>query len=96
VTSRDDVIDGRPPYWRYFVRAARDVFNGNNVKKPPKIGHLSVPIETFQSHLIKPELRHQDLDGIHLPSFRFSWKLKKLCRVDGMFLFLNHGSLPKM
>jgi hypothetical protein len=25
VTSRDDVIVGRPPYWRYFVRAARDV-----------------------------------------------------------------------
>jgi hypothetical protein len=21
VTSRDDVIDGRPPYWRYFLRA---------------------------------------------------------------------------
>jgi phage replication-related protein YjqB (UPF0714/DUF867 family) len=27
-------------------------------------------------HLIKPGLRHQDLEGIHLPSFRFSWKLK--------------------
>jgi hypothetical protein len=25
VTSRNDVIDGRPPYWRYFFRAARDV-----------------------------------------------------------------------
>jgi Fic family protein len=25
VTSRDDVIDGRPPYWRYFFRATRDV-----------------------------------------------------------------------
>jgi hypothetical protein len=25
VTSRDDVIDGRPPYWRYFFRAARVV-----------------------------------------------------------------------
>jgi hypothetical protein len=24
VTSRDDVIDGRPPYWKYFFRAARD------------------------------------------------------------------------
>jgi hypothetical protein len=33
-------------------------------------------------HLIKPGLRHQDLEGIHLPSFRFSWKLKKLCLVD--------------
>jgi hypothetical protein len=33
-------------------------------------------------HLIKPGLRHQDLKGIHLPSFGFSWKLKKLCRVD--------------
>jgi hypothetical protein len=31
---------------------------------------------------INPELRRQDLEGIHLPSFRFSWKLKKLCRVD--------------
>jgi hypothetical protein len=25
VTSRDNVIDGRPPYWRYFFRAAPDV-----------------------------------------------------------------------
>jgi hypothetical protein len=25
VTTRDDVIDGRPPYWGYFFRAARDV-----------------------------------------------------------------------
>jgi hypothetical protein len=36
VTSRDDVIDGRPPYWRYFFRAARVVLmeitleNGRN------------------------------------------------------------------
>jgi hypothetical protein len=37
-------------------------------------------------HLIKPGLRHRDLEGIHLPSFRFSWKLKKLCRVD-FFVF---------
>jgi hypothetical protein len=37
-------------------------------------------------HQIKPELRRQDLEGIHLPSFRFSWKLKKLCRV-GFFVF---------
>jgi hypothetical protein len=37
-------------------------------------------------HLIKPELRRQDLEGIHLPSFRFFWKLKKLCRVD-FFVF---------
>jgi hypothetical protein len=35
---------------------------------------------------IKPGLRHQDLEGIHLPSFRFSWKLKKLCRFD-LFVF---------
>jgi hypothetical protein len=33
-------------------------------------------------HQIKPELRRQDLEGIHLPSFRFNWKLKKLCLVD--------------
>jgi hypothetical protein len=31
----------------------------------------------------KLELRRQDLEGIHLPSFRFSWKL---CRVD-FFVF---------
>jgi hypothetical protein len=37
-------------------------------------------------HLIKPGLRHQDLEGIHLPSLRFSWKLKKLCR-DDFFVF---------
>jgi hypothetical protein len=37
-------------------------------------------------HQIKPELRRQDLEGIHLPSFKFSWKLKKLCRVD-FFVF---------
>jgi hypothetical protein len=37
-------------------------------------------------HLIKPEIRRQDLEGIHLPSFRFSCKLKKLCRVD-FFVF---------
>jgi hypothetical protein len=37
-------------------------------------------------HQIKPELRRQDLEGIHLPSFRFSWKLKKLYRVD-FFVF---------
>jgi hypothetical protein len=75
-----DVIDGRPPYWRYFFRAARDVLMDNNVRKRTKIGHLSGPIETF--NLIKPGLRHQDFEGIHLPSFRFSWKLKKLCRAD--------------
>jgi hypothetical protein len=33
-------------------------------------------------HQIKLGLRHQDLEGIYLPSFRFSWKLKKLCQVD--------------
>jgi hypothetical protein len=47
VTSCDDVIDGSPPYWRYFFAPARR-FNGNNVRKRPKIGHLSGPIETFQ------------------------------------------------
>jgi hypothetical protein len=34
-------------------------------------------------HKIKSGLRHQDLEGI---SFRFSWKLKKLCRLD-FFVF---------
>jgi hypothetical protein len=37
-------------------------------------------------HQIKPGLRRQDLEGIHLPSFRFSWKLKKVCRFD-VFVF---------
>jgi hypothetical protein len=37
-------------------------------------------------HQIKPEIQHRDLEGIHIPSFRFSWKLKKLCRVD-FFVF---------
>jgi hypothetical protein len=32
-------------------------------------------------HQIKPELKRQDLEGIQLPSFRFSIKLKKLCQV---------------
>jgi hypothetical protein len=50
-------------------------FNGNNVRKRPKIlfrADRNVPM-----HQIKPELRRQDLEGIHLPSFKFSWKLKK-------------------
>jgi hypothetical protein len=51
-------------------------FNGNNFRKRPKIGHFSGPIETFQciNFQIKPGLRRQDLEGIHLPSFRFAWK----------------------
>jgi hypothetical protein len=69
-------------------------FNGNNVIKRPKIGHFSGPIETFQC--IKSELRCQDLEGtcIHLPSFRFSWKLKKLCRVD-FFVFESWQTVVK-
>jgi hypothetical protein len=55
-------------------------FNGNNVRKFFRADR-NVPM-----HQINPELRRQDLDGIHLPSFRFSWKLKKLCRVD-FFVF---------
>jgi hypothetical protein len=51
----------------FFSRRAGR-FNGNNVRKRPKIGHFSGPTETFQC---KPELRRQDLEGIHLPSFRF-------------------------
>jgi hypothetical protein len=38
-------------------------------------------------HQFKPELRRQDLEGIHLLSFRFSWKLKKF--VESICLFLN-------
>jgi hypothetical protein len=61
----------------FFSRRAGR-FNGNNVRKRPKIGHLIVrPDRNVPMHLIKPGLRHQDLEGIHLPSFRFSWKLKE-------------------
>jgi hypothetical protein len=74
-----DVTDGRRHVGGIFLR-----FNGNNVRKRLKIGHFSGPIETFQC--IKSELRRQDLEDIHLPTFRFSWKLKKLCQVD-FFVF---------
>jgi hypothetical protein len=48
---------------------------------------------------IKPELRRQDLEGIHLPSLTFAWKLTKLCRIDifvfhfnlGIFVVLQEG-----
>jgi hypothetical protein len=72
-----DVTDGRRHFGGIFLRR-EGRFNGNNVRKRLKIGNFSA-IPMYQ---IKPELRHQDLEGIHLPSFRFSWKLKKLCRVD--------------
>jgi hypothetical protein len=42
-------------------------------------------------HLIKQVLRHQDLEGIHLPSFKFSWKLKKLCRGRNGFTLRFHS-----
>jgi hypothetical protein len=45
-------------------------------------------------HIIKPGLRRQDLEGIHLPSFRFSWKLKKLCRVN-FFVFESWQTMVK-
>jgi hypothetical protein len=49
VTSRDDVIDGRPPaILEVFFSRRVGRFNGNNVRKRLKIGHLSGPIETFQ------------------------------------------------
>jgi hypothetical protein len=48
VTSRDDVIDRRPPYWRYFFGAALDVLMEITLENGRKIGHLSGPIETFQ------------------------------------------------
>jgi hypothetical protein len=47
VTSRDDVIDGRPPYWRYFFSLRAGHFNGNDV------ADRNIPM-----HLIKPGLRH--------------------------------------
>jgi hypothetical protein len=68
-----------------FVCAERDILieitleNGRN--RPFVRADRNVPM-----HLIKPGLRHQDLEDIHLPSFRFSWKLKKLCRVN-FFVF---------
>jgi hypothetical protein len=61
----------------FFSRHA-GCFNGNNVRKRPKIGNFSGPIETFQCIKSNRNFRRQDLEGIHLPSFRFSWKLKKL------------------
>jgi hypothetical protein len=61
----------------FFSRRAGR-FNGNNVRNRPFFrADRNVPM-----HQIKPELRRRDLEGIHLPSFRFSWKLKKLSRVD--------------
>jgi hypothetical protein len=91
VTSRDDVIDGRPPYWRYFFRAARDVLieiTLENVRNRLLVrADRNVPM-----HQVKPGLRHQDLEGINLPSFRFCLKLKKLCRVD-FFVFESWQTL---
>jgi hypothetical protein len=46
-------------------------------------------------HQIKPELRRQDLEGIHLPSFRFSWKLKKLCQFN-FFVFESWQTAVKL
>jgi hypothetical protein len=37
-------------------------------------------------HQIKPGLRRQDLECIHLLSFRFAWKLTKHCLID-FFVF---------
>jgi hypothetical protein len=64
-----------------FISRRAGRFNGNNVRKRPVRADRNVPM-----HLIKLGLRHQDLEGIYLPSFGFSWKLKKLCRVD-FFVF---------
>jgi hypothetical protein len=70
VTSSTDV---RHVGGIFSHRAGR--FNGNNVKKRLK----NRPFDrNGPMHLIKPGLRHQDLEGIHLPSFGFSWTLKKL------------------
>jgi hypothetical protein len=65
-----------------FFCAAQDVLMEITLENRPFFrADRNVPM-----HQIKPELRRQDLEGIHLPSFRFSWKLKKLCRVD-FFVF---------
>jgi hypothetical protein len=46
-------------------------------------------------HQIKPELRRKDLEDIHLPSFRFSWKIKKLCRVDFFLIVADRGEIAR-
>jgi hypothetical protein len=69
-----------------FFSRRQGRFNGNKVRKRLKRGHFSGPIETFQCIKSNRGFRRQDLKGIHLPSFRFSWKLKKLCRFD-FFVF---------
>jgi hypothetical protein len=65
----------------FFLRRA-GCFNGNNVWKRPKIGNFFRADRNVPMHKIKLGLWHRDLEGIHLPSFRFSLKLKKLCRFD--------------
>jgi hypothetical protein len=43
----NDVTDGRRHIGGIFLRRTGR-FNGNNVRKRPKIGHFSGPIKTFQ------------------------------------------------
>jgi hypothetical protein len=59
------------------TKLARDVTDGRRHVG----GIFFAPRGTFYIYL-----RHQDLEGIHLPSFRFYWKLKNLCRAD-FFVF---------
>jgi hypothetical protein len=63
-----------------FLSRRAGHFNGKNgtaENRPYFRADRNIPL-----HEIKPGLRRQDLEGIHLPSFRFSWKLKELCRFD--------------
>jgi hypothetical protein len=63
----------------FFLRRAGR-FNGNNVRKLPKIGHFSE-----RSNASNQTGTSTSRFGRY--SFTFSWKLKKLCRVE-FFFFL--------
>jgi hypothetical protein len=65
----------------FFSRRAGR-FNGNNFGKRPKTGHFSGPIETFQCIKSNRGFDVKIWKVFIIPSFRFSWKLKKLCRFD--------------
>jgi hypothetical protein len=52
-----------------FFRAARDALMEITLENRP----FFRADRNVAMHQIKPELRRQDLEGIHLPSFRFSW-----------------------
>jgi hypothetical protein len=57
-------------------------FNGNNIRKRPKIGNFSGPIETFQCIRSNRNFDVKIWKVFIYLHLRLSWKLKKLCRVD--------------